>query len=307
MQDCFRHEALIYSGLEDFVVRTAAFLREGLAANESALVVVDTVKIEALKAQVGADPRVSFVDMGQAGVNPNRIIPLWREFVDMHQGRSFRGIGEPIWAGRTPDELVECQRHEMLLNSAFQHSGCWRLMCPYDESSLPPEVIDEARASHPHLSEGGGMRQSPSFRGLEETKMPLSAPLPKPVGPVTAIDFAPEQLSTLRDIVREAARSAGLSARRIEELVLAVNELATNSFRYGGGHGRLRIWRQDGSLVCEVSDGGRFLDPLVGRLKPEEGSIGGYGLWLVNQLCDLVQLRSDESGSVIRVHMRIGT
>ncbi|MGI8873571.1 MAG: hypothetical protein ACR2KP_04455 [Egibacteraceae bacterium] len=31
----------------------------------------------------------------------------------------LRGAGEPIWPERRPAELVECQRHESLLNVAF--------------------------------------------------------------------------------------------------------------------------------------------------------------------------------------------
>ena len=30
---------------------------------------------------------------------------------------------------------------------------------------------------------------------------------------------------------------------------------------------------------------------------------GGRGLWIVNQLCDLVQIRSAPSGTVVRVHV----
>jgi hypothetical protein len=30
---------------------------------------------------------------------------------------------------------------------------------------------------------------------------------------------------------------------------------------------------------------------------------GGRGLWMVNQLCDLVQLRSFPDGAAVRVHM----
>jgi len=66
--------------------------------------------------------------------NPARIIPAWRRFLDRQGGdrRSVRGIGEPIWSGREEQELTECQRHESLLNVAFDHGQAWRLLCPYD-------------------------------------------------------------------------------------------------------------------------------------------------------------------------------
>ena len=53
-----------------------------------------------------------------------------------------------------------------------------------------------------------------------------------------------------------------------------------------------------------MRDRGRFEDPLAGRRRPSGAQVGGYGLWLANQVCDLVQLRSHEDGSTVRVHMR---
>jgi anti-sigma regulatory factor (Ser/Thr protein kinase) len=31
---------------------------------------------------------------------------------------------------------------------------------------------------------------------------------------------------------------------------------------------------------------------------------GGYGLWLANQVCDLVQVRSSPAGTTVRLHVR---
>jgi anti-sigma regulatory factor (Ser/Thr protein kinase) len=95
----------------------------------------------------------------------------------------------------------------------------------------------------------------------------------------------------------------GANPARAADLVLAVDELATNSLRHGGGRGTLRIWRDDGALVCEVRDAGRIEDPLAGRERPAVDRDGGQGLWMVNQLCDLVQLRTFPSGAVVRVHV----
>ena len=86
--------------------------------------------------------------------------------------------------------------------------------------------------------------------------------------------------------------------------MLAVNEILTNSVRHGGGTGVLRIWQDDETLVCEVRDGGRIDDPLADRRRPRPDQTGGRGLWIANQLCDLVQLRSLADGSVVRVSMR---
>ncbi len=75
--------------------------------------------------------------------------------------------------------------------------------------------------------------------------------------------------------------------------------------RHGGGHGRVLLWQQPGVLLCEVRDEGRITAPLAGRERPRRGQVGGYGLWLANQVCDLVQVRAYSAGGVVRLHMRL--
>ena len=67
----------------------------------------------------------------------------------------------------------------------------------------------------------------------------------------------------------------------------------------------LRIWTEGGSLVCEVADDGVITDPLVGRREPPLDRAGGRGLWLANQLCHLVQIRSGAAGTTVRLHARL--
>jgi anti-sigma regulatory factor (Ser/Thr protein kinase) len=102
--------------------------------------------------------------------------------------------------------------------------------------------------------------------------------------------------------VSEQATHAGLTRGRTEDLVLAVNELATNAIRHGQGGGLLRIWARPGRIVCQIEDRGRITDPPAGRRIPAPDIAGGMGLWLVNPLCDLVEVRSIADGTTVRVH-----
>jgi anti-sigma regulatory factor (Ser/Thr protein kinase) len=117
--------------------------------------------------------------------------------------------------------------------------------------------------------------------------------------------FTRDDLALVRMFVREHAAGAGFADERLSDLVLAVNELATNSMRHGGGRGLLSVWRENGTFLCEVHDRGRITDPLAGRERPPDLRGGGRGLWLVNHLCDLVEVRSSEAGNVIRLHMSL--
>jgi anti-sigma regulatory factor (Ser/Thr protein kinase) len=301
----FHHIALMYAGRDEFVRETAAFLRAGLEAGEPAMVMVGQEKIDALRDALGGDAHaVRFVDMARAGRNPAWIIPAWREFADAHPGRRMRGIGEPIWAGRTPDELVECQRHESLLNHAFADAEGFKLLCPYDTAALDESVLDEARRSHPCIAHDGAERESDSYRGVDACAAPFEAPLPEPETVVRGLPFNADTLDAVRRSVRRHAEREGLGDRRRDDLVLAVDEIASNSVRHGGGYGRLRLWSEGGAVVCEVRDRGAIAEPLAGRERPDPGEVGRYGLWLAHQVCDLVQVRTLPSGGVVRLHMR---
>jgi anti-sigma regulatory factor (Ser/Thr protein kinase) len=302
----FRHEALFYAGRDEFVERVGAFVRDGVAAEEPVLAVVDPEKIDLLREALDGEARaVFFADMRELGGNPTRIIPAWREFVAAHasSGRRLRGVGEPIWPGRSEAELAECRRHESLLNLAFAGGRPWWLVCPYDTQALDPAVVEEARRTHPFVCEDGEGRESVDYYGLDAIARPFDERLPDPPGDVSELAFCRGPLAPLRRFV--ARHAADLGTVRRADFVLAVHEVVSNSLRHGGGVGTLHVWRDDDLLVCEVRDGGRIDDPLVGRERPAFGGQGGRGLWLANQLCDLVQVRSFPEGSVVRLQMRL--
>ena len=302
----YRHEALLYRGADDFVTQIADFIHDGLVVDAPIMVAVGADKIAMLRDALGPESRaVEFVDMELLGRNPARIIPGWREFIDRHgeNGLPIRGVGEPIWPGRSAAELVECQRHEALLGVAVDPTTPFTLMCPYDVDGLPPDVISEAIRSHPAPNAAhAGPGSTASLETLATAF--LDAPLPEPTAPVRELEFTAHHLYAVRELVKESARSAALSVDQADDLVLAVSELATNSVVHAGGVGTFRVWIEPDRVVCEVRDEGHLVEPLVGRVEPALDEIGNRGIWMVNQLCDLVQIRVYPSGTVIRAHVR---
>jgi hypothetical protein len=69
----------------------------------------------------------------------------------------------------------------------------------------------------------------------------------------------------------------------------------------------VRLWRSGGSVVGEVVASGRIDDPLAGRRRPAASAPDGRGLWIINQLCDLVELRSRGLRTTLRMHMLCST
>lgn len=306
--DAYRHDAFFYAGMDEFVSACANFIREGLVNDEAVLVVVSAEKIRRLKAELGdSAEQVLFMEMATAGKNPARIIPLWRDWVDSHAGagRRLRGIGEPITPDRRFDELLECTRHESLLNLAFRESEPFWLLCPYDVTALEADVVAAARQTHPSWMMGEAWQPSADYRPVDLAApfADLLTPLPGHIDTVMVVD---NDMKPLRDLVSRHARAAGFSRDQAWDLVLAVNELATNSVRHGGGHGTVRVCTDEaaGEVVCEVSDRGQLTDPLAGRVHPDFDRAGGRGLWIANQLCDLVQLHSGPEGTTVRLTMR---
>jgi anti-sigma regulatory factor (Ser/Thr protein kinase) len=301
----FRHEALLYAGIDEFLAGTVPFILDGVTARQPVLVVVSGDKIERLRAELnGHSAGVHFADMADVGQNPARIIPAWRRFLDDNGGGRLpvRGIGEPIWAGRSDEELVECQRHEALLNYAFDRSDAWWLLCPYDTRTLSADVVSEALCTHPHVVEAGQYRPSTTYR--DDAAQPFDRCLPAPPPWAKSFAFDAAALDDARHLVVAYAATHGLVAGREEELAVAVGELLSNSVRHGGGHGVGSVWHVDDTLVCEVRDGGWLSNPLAGRERPSTTQERGRGLWMVNHLCDLMQIRSSPTGTVVRVRLR---
>jgi anti-sigma regulatory factor (Ser/Thr protein kinase) len=304
----FRHEALLYNGVADFVDTASSFIRDAFASDEPVLVVVGAEKIALLREELGSEAdKVEFRDMATVGSNPARIIPAWYDFVADQTARTryFRGIGEPISNDRSPEALVECQRHESLLNLAFHDAGAWWLLCPYDTSALPSSVLEEALRSHPFVWEGGAHRSSDSYLDLDLIRQPFDLPLPEPKTVPWVMPFALEDLAALRSAVCDHARRHGFGVSAAEDIVVAVNEVAINSLCHGGGRGLLRVWREGDMFTCEIRDSGHLDQPLAGRRRPEAGQEGGFGIWLVHQLCDLVQMRQFPEGNCVRMHISI--
>jgi anti-sigma regulatory factor (Ser/Thr protein kinase) len=162
-------------------------------------------------------------------------------------------------------------------------------------------VVTCAFETHPCMTLLDGERDSDRYHAHDLAMSAFRDQLPEPPAGTEVLIFGVDGLDEVRRLVRRRAAQAGLAPGRTEELTLAVHELATNSVRHGGGNGTVRAWYADRALVVEVRDQGQIADPLAGRAIPDVRLEGGRGLWLVNQLCDLVQLRSSERGTTARV------
>src|SRR5947207_15222701 len=88
-----------------------------------------------------------------------------------------------------------------------------------------------------------------------------------------ALEFRRPDIGRLRQRVAACATEAGLRGQRLQAFIMAVNEIITNAVLHGGGRGRLRLWRGERQLICEVSDRGPGI-PDEQTARSEERRVG---------------------------------
>ena len=300
----FEHAAVLYDGTDEYLDAVLGFVGAGLERADPVLVAVPGPKGGLLREHLGGQAgRVSFADMTELGANPAWIIPRVAAFADAHRGRAVRYVGEPAWETRTAAELCETTRHEALVNLAFASTSA-SILCPYDRRRLAPGVIADAEHTHPVLITGGRSRPSRAYPEAGVFPAGCDRPLPRPPRRAAVLTYR-DDLARVRAFAAAQARRAGLTAGRTCDLVIAVSELAANTWRHTDAGGSLHIWAADGELLCQVDDSGHIADPLAGRRRPVPGAVNGNGLWVVYQLCDLAELRTAPAGTTIRLHFRL--
>jgi anti-sigma regulatory factor (Ser/Thr protein kinase) len=298
----FSHEAVFYRQAAQYRAAVLGFVRDGLTRSEPALVAVPSAAASLLRSGLDGAPGVEFADMAQLGRNPGRIIGAVWDFADRYPGRQVRFVAEPMWPGRSAAEISETATHEAMVNMAFAAQPV-AMLCPYDVGHLSQDILASAARTHPVTRMPDGARDSSGYRSgtlPDGAAIALSAP------PAGAARLAyTSDLRAVRGSVARYAGDVGLSADRLADLVIAVGEVIANTLRHTAQGGVLYIWHTTSEVVCQVSDKGWIADPLAGRRRPI--GPGGLGLWVVNQVCDLVELRTGEQGTTIRMHMGLSS
>lgn len=295
------HAALLYRRPEQLRVTLEEFVRDAGRAGEPCLVAMPGAHLAELGdalSPTGSTVRVE--DMAAVGRNPGRLMPMLLDWVD-DQGGPARVVSESVWPGRSDAETAECLRHEALLNIALAAREV-SVLCPYDAAHLDAEVLAGAELTHPHLIDEVGMRPSLRYGDPVRVARGEGWPLPDPAPPVAEFEFHGD-LSQLRHALADDPLLAELEPTRRADLVFAVNEAASNAVRHGDGTAQARVWRDGHDVIGEVMTATRIEDPLAGLRTPDPANVDGRGLWLINQVCDLVEVRSDGEGAHLRMHV----
>jgi anti-sigma regulatory factor (Ser/Thr protein kinase) len=299
------HSAFFYDTPAQYLGFLVPFLCEGLQRDESVAVATSSRRIAALRHALGDDAAaVRFLPSDEWYVRPVRTIAGWAQLLRAAQaaGRpAARLVGEIDFRGDDRSWV----RFESALNAALTGPG--HLLCPYDRARLPRHLLDAARRTH-HVLHDGGWHHSDEYVAPERLLADVAEPVYPVHGEPVITTPVGDTVVDLRARLRDRATAEGwLPPDRVEILVLAISEIATNGIRHGGRRRELRVWVDRDAVVCEVSDDGPHPPgPLAGYLPPAPGTPGGMGLWLVAQTCDAWSLRTGDGMTHARFALRRG-
>ncbi len=175
------------------------------------------------------------------------------------------------------------------------------LTCFFPELPLHLRITEGARLNHEQLLVHGEPRDNPAYRQPREVLAVQPVSAPTMLGPPDlTLHFGAWQLHEIRGQVQQALLHAGCQLEHAEDVVLAVNEVATNAVEHGESEAELFLWTGD-ELVCEVHDRGVLGDPLPGLQAPHPSHPKGRGIWIARQLCDMLHVWGDTAGTHVRM------
>ena len=298
------HSALIYGSDDEFTEIALPFVEQGIAAGEPTLVAVQDSNFEIIRDSLGGEPEgVTLLSADECYESSARTREQFSRWARERAGSGrVRLMCEPPWSVGNEPQIRDWARHESVINVAFADLPT-SFLCPYDARVLTPEILEHAHSTHREIIGPDGSVASEAYEDPLEFCERLDSRIERPPGePVTVLDFNLADLYAVRQVVISLAVASGLPGSRADELALAVNEVASNALVHGSPPATLRIWQEDGELICEVSDAGEGIkDVLAGQLTPPSDRIGGRGIWLARMLSDAVEIRNG-TGCTVSIH-----
>jgi AcrR family transcriptional regulator len=286
------HDAFFYSSDDEFAGGLAPFLAEAVAAGQGAIAVTTPARIEILRARLGADAAgVSFVDSSSWYRRPGTTLAAWRDVLDQHAREGIelvRAVGEIPFPAEEAAAL-RWARYESVLADAIGERPAW-IVCPYNLDTAAAEIATAARVLHPMVMTGEVRVPSQEARDPRQLRPMLARAEERP----NARDLALVEVSDIRDLevvrqsVRWPAHGVGLEADVVDDLLLAIAEIAQTSLAA----------RTTKVTVHVRSDGDEWFCELVTAPGTSETS---FGVQVAQVIADRVEIAEHPDRSVVRI------
>jgi hypothetical protein len=168
------HQALVYRTTDQFLRTMVPFLVEGVKRGDGLVAAAAKDKIKLLRSELGPSGQdVTFLSSDGWYRDPFTTLEGFRSAVDEKAAAGHgwvRVIGEPVWLGRSPEDVTRWVRYEALINLALADVRA-TIVCPYDASAVPPAIVTAARRTHPRMYGEAG-RNRKYREGAELLLMP---------------------------------------------------------------------------------------------------------------------------------------
>lgn len=301
----FLHQGCVYRSDDEFLAMAVPFIEEGLARGEPVLAATTSANLELIEEAFGRS--ASGLDLAESvylGSRPPQRVAAFDRYLKRHADRrgSARILAEPVWTGRSEEDIQAWTRMEAMLNLIFADAGMW-MICPYDARLVREDILANAHRTHPSFVRGADAEASADYRDPIAFASSFGAPptLPEPPGTAQRFVFGGDIVELHRFA---AAAASGLAHDHAALFVTAVAEVAAY-LQNGSGDITLAVWQGPGTIICDLRAANRELtDPVLGMRPPSiEHPRSGDGLWLARQICDRVETSSTADGARIQLHM----
>ena len=307
----YPHEALFHRDADELAAGLAPVVRDALTAGHTVLLAARPTTVAVVRDAVGDDPRLRvLVRTDELAARPPALLDAVRRL-----GREAVAAGAPwvrlvgeVESGPSWRWAFEMCRTEAVSNRVMATEPMSTL-CLYDTRRLPADMVERARRTHPSLAGADGVRPNPDF--TDQADFLRGLPVPHEPAqdrePVLAADGITDFIG-LRHRLAGVLHGFGRDRDTTEDFLLAVDEMASNGVRHGRPPVSVRLWVDDDSVVCTITDDGPGVtDPFAGYgpAHGEDLSRGGMGLWLARQLCDGVDVWRDAEGATVRLSTRL--
>lgn len=300
----FVHDTGFYCSDEELLELVVPFVEGGMADGDPTFVSLPGPELRLVRSTVGDRPGLTFLDAADQYSRPTATIRRYRKLLgdEVASGaRRVRAVGPAPHPGvGAPWEMWA--RYEAVINHAFHDLPLWGL-CPYDTRCTPGDVLADVERTHPNVATGrGGRSANPRYEDpalfLASRQVPPD-PLAVRAPDAELVDPTP---GAARRAVAEVGSRSLVAPAAVDDLVLACSEVVTNATLHGRPPVVLRAWAAPERVVVSVTDRGRGpADPLVGLLPTDDRTLGGFGLWLVHELCSQVALTRTDGSFTVRL------
>jgi anti-sigma regulatory factor (Ser/Thr protein kinase) len=299
----FVHVAALYASDEQLRDLLLPYLDQGLLRHEAILAVISEDARRVLCDALGdAADRVQW---GCPGVSYDRLGQVLEGFADYLARQHRAGVGTRVIgefdADSNPDRVSQYLRYESMANEVYAPYG-YPVVCLWDQRRYSPEVLAHVRAVHPQLLDTSGPIANSEYclpidYLTRDQRSPPAAPVDLDL--LVHLDSA-DDLGELRRRLRSWGASCGMGGPDTDDIVIAVDEIATNALEHGKPPACVRGWTTPDALFVQVDDQGRASIPATtGYQRPSTDARRGRGIWIARHLADVMTTHTGPTGTTV--------